>query len=53
MDRVVRLSGWSYARAMHLGLVVALLLLAGLILFGLRGWERLVRIRRQQLPETS
>jgi|GEM_PF-5892050 len=38
---------------MHPGLIVALLLLLWLILFGLRGWERLVRIRREQLPETS
>jgi hypothetical protein len=38
---------------MHPGLIVALSLLAGLILFGLRGWERLVRIRRAQVPETS
>jgi len=38
---------------MHPGLIVALLLLAGLILFGLQGWERLVRIRRAQVAETS
>ena len=38
---------------MHPGLIVTLLLLLWLILFGLRGWERLVRIRREQLPETS
>lgn len=38
---------------MHPGLILALAALAGLILFGLRGWERLVRIRRQQMPETS
>jgi hypothetical protein len=38
---------------MHPGLIVALLLLAGLIWYGLQGWERLVRIRREQLPDTS
>jgi hypothetical protein len=38
---------------MIVGLIVALLLLAALILYGLHGWERLVRIRRAQVPETS
>ena len=32
------------------GAIVALLLLAGLLWYGLRGWERLVQIRRQQEP---
>jgi hypothetical protein len=38
---------------MYLGAIVALSLLAGLIWWGLQGWERLVRIRREQLPDTS
>jgi hypothetical protein len=38
---------------MHPGLIVALALLAGLIVYGLRGWERLVRIRREQEPGST
>lgn len=38
---------------MHPGLFVALALLAGLILFGLHGWERMVRIRREQEPSST
>jgi hypothetical protein len=38
---------------MNPGLFVALGLLAGLIIFGLRGWERLVRIRRAQMPGSA
>ena len=47
------LFGGNYSAVMHPGLFVALALLAGLIIFGLRGWERLVRIRRQQEPTSS
>ena len=38
---------------MLLLMILALLALAGLIWFGLQGWERLVRIRRAQLPDSS
>ena len=38
---------------MYLSVVLALSLLAALIWWGLQGWERLVRIRREQLPTTS
>jgi len=33
--------------------ILALALLAALIWWGLQGWERLVRIRRAQLPNTT
>jgi len=38
---------------MHPGLIVAFALLAALIVFGLRGWERMVRIRREQEPGST
>lgn len=34
-------------------LVLALTLLAALIVFGLRGWERMVRIRRELEPGST
>jgi len=38
---------------MHPGLIVTLTLLAALIIYGLRGWERMVRVRREQEPGST
>jgi len=39
--------------AMYVVVFLVLCALAGLIWFGLQGWERLVRIRRAQEPTSS
>ena len=50
---VCRAANASYSAAMYVVVFLVLAALAGLIWFGLQGWERLVRIRREQEPTST
>ena len=52
-ERFCRAANASYSAAMYVVVFLVLAALAGLIWFGLQGWERLVRIRREQEPTTT
>lgn len=38
---------------LHPGVLVSLFLVGALIVYGLRGWERMARRRRELLPGTT